>query len=165
MITGINKSENVTFKYYNLPHWVKTLSTTQVVGGNGWKNPCVIESLLWNTWPRWTLTSHWPQRNGCGRQSQQRITAGPFPQCWQIRVAACCPATMVLTRRGLSFSHHPDMRLFRVDQSVEAWGGVSSSRMSSPSERLSSWRKDSVKTMNNIEQKTMALNNGHFIIN
>jgi len=134
----------------NLPHWVRTLSTTQVVGGNGWKNACVIESLLWNTWPRWTLTSHWLQRNGCGRQSQQRITAGPFPQCWQIWVAACCRAIMVLTSRGLSFSHHPDMMLFRVDQSVEAGSTVSSSCVSSPSELLSSWRKDSVKTMQNI---------------
>lgn len=108
-----------------------------------WKKPCIIASLLWNTQSWWTLTSQWAQRKGCGRQSQQRITTGWSWHCWQTRVVTCCLPTMVLTSLGLSSAHHPEIRLFRVDQSVEAWGDVSARYSSLPSERSSSWRKAS----------------------
>lgn len=140
-------------KKYSLPHWERALSTTQVVGGNGWKNPAIVASLLWNTWFRCILTSQSAQKNGCGRQSRQRTAAGLLPHCWQIWVVAFCCATMVFTRQGLSFSHLSERRLFRVDQSEEARGGagaVSWSSKSSPCEWFSSSRKVSVKIVHRI---------------
>lgn len=129
--------------------------TTKVVGGNGWKNPAVMASLLWRTCLVCMLTSQSAQRKGRGRQSQHRTAAGFLPHCWQMCVATFSCAAAVFTRRGLSALHLSEKRLCRLIQFKEARRGslgVSRGDASSPEDSLNEcWRSCRKHSVNGME--------------
>lgn len=139
----------------NLPQGERTLFNTEDVGGNGWKNPAVLASLLWRGCLECMLASHSAQKKGHGRQSRQRTSAVFVQHCWQMWVSTFSCATVVLTRRGLSALQLSAKRLLRVLQFDEARrealgdGASTSSPVASLSECWRSRRNSSVKMVQN----------------
>ena len=137
----------------NLPQGQWALSTIQVVGDKGWKNPADIASLLWNTvlMSVCMVMSHSAHRNGRGSQPWHRTSAALMPHCWHMCVPTCSFAAVVLISCGLSARHLSKREWFRVLQSDEARRGAFGVGASSRSadamlrECWSSFKKHSAK--------------------
>ena len=150
----------ILYTNQNLLQGIRALFNTYVVGGNGWKNPEVLPSLLWRGCLVCMLTSQSAQKKGRGRQSRQRTTAELLEHCWHMWASTFSRATAVLTSCGLAALQLSEKIVFLVLQLDEATRGLGvGASISSPvASHKDSWRSCKNPSVQMVKKKNQNTN-------